>query len=99
MRANRVPSAHPCPCQDPHQAPVPADDVDAAQWFAVDQLRGLKGAGICSEWATTAGSLRAQVRPSPKGPNRPSALLSPADLVVHCDRVAERAVRQYTIQH
>lgn len=30
--------------QDPHKTPVPADDVDAAQWFAVSQLRGLKGA-------------------------------------------------------
>ncbi|KAL4447543.1 hypothetical protein ABPG75_004762 [Micractinium tetrahymenae] len=49
--------------EDPHQPPVPADDVDAAQWFPVSQLRGLK------------------------------------DLVVHCDRVAERAVRQFTISH
>ncbi|KAL4434665.1 hypothetical protein ABPG77_002788 [Micractinium sp. CCAP 211/92] len=49
--------------EDPHKPPVPADDVDAAQWFAVSQLRGLK------------------------------------DLVLHCDRVAERAVRQFTISH
>lgn len=49
--------------QDPLQPPVPADDVDAAQWFPVSQLRGLK------------------------------------DLVVHCDRVAERAVQQFAISH
>ncbi len=29
--------------QDPHQPPVPSDDVDAAEWFPVAQLRGLKG--------------------------------------------------------
>lgn len=33
----------PSPLQDPHQTPVPADDVDAAQWFPVSQLRGLQG--------------------------------------------------------
>ena len=32
--------------QDPHQPPVPSDDVDAAQWFPVSQLRGLKGARL-----------------------------------------------------
>ena len=29
--------------QDPRQQPVPSDDADAAQWFPVAQLRGLKG--------------------------------------------------------
>ncbi|KAI7839974.1 hypothetical protein COHA_006295 [Chlorella ohadii] len=28
--------------EDPHQPPVPSDDVDAAEWFPVAQLRGLK---------------------------------------------------------
>ncbi|PSC68436.1 Transmembrane 18 isoform B [Micractinium conductrix] len=45
------------------ETPVPADDVDGAQWWPVAQLRGLK------------------------------------DLVLHCDRVAERAVRQYSVTH
>lgn len=49
--------------EDPHQPPVPADDVDAAQWFPVSQLRGLQ------------------------------------DLVTHCDRVAERAVQQFSVSH
>ncbi|PSC68460.1 Transmembrane 18 isoform A [Micractinium conductrix] len=49
--------------EDPQQTPVPADDVDGAQWWPVAQLRGLK------------------------------------DLVLHCDRVAERAVRQYSVTH
>jgi hypothetical protein len=34
-----------CLPQDPHQEPVPAGDVDGAQWFPVAQLRGLKGGG------------------------------------------------------
>ncbi|KAL4856800.1 Nudix hydrolase 1 [Chlorella vulgaris] len=49
--------------QDPLKEPVPADDVDAAQWYPVAQLRGLP------------------------------------DLVVQCDRVAERAVKHFTISH
>ena len=36
--------ALPLPSQDPQQTPVPADDVDGAQWWPVAQLRGLKGA-------------------------------------------------------
>ncbi len=29
--------------EDPQQEPQPADDADAAKWFPVTQLRGMKG--------------------------------------------------------
>jgi hypothetical protein len=130
----------PCRTQDPLKEPVPADDVDAAQWYPVAQLRGLPGepaacaccqvlmqVSACAPPSDASlpvlpdrifpGSKRPYLGPSPRTAAAVAGmsdgcsalharcdcfaglLPAAADLVVQCDRVAERAVKHFTISH